>query len=45
MNVQNQNKIQVSNNQALVSIIICRYNRVNYLNTCITSIIGQTNHE
>ena len=45
MNVQNSKKIQVSNNQALVSIIICTYNRANYLNTCITSILAQTNHQ
>lgn len=43
--MQNQKKIQVSNNQALISIIICTYNRANYLNTCITSILAQTNQQ
>jgi glycosyltransferase involved in cell wall biosynthesis len=45
MNVQNSKKIQVSNNQALVTIIICTYNRANYLNKCITSILAQTNQQ
>ncbi|WP_166965688.1 glycosyltransferase family 2 protein [Yeosuana marina] len=40
-----QKQIQVSNNQALVSIIICTYNRASYLNTCISSIIDQTNQQ
>lgn len=39
----NLNKIQISSYQPLVSIIICTYNRANYLNTCISSIIQQSN--
>ena len=40
-----QKKIQISNHQVLVSIIICTYNRANYLNSCIRSIINQTNKQ
>ncbi len=43
MNEEHQKNIQVSNNQALVSIIICTYNRANYLNKCIASILAQSN--
>ncbi len=45
MNASNQKTIKVSNDQALVSIIICTYNRANYLNKCITSILEQTNQQ
>lgn len=39
------NKIKASSVQPLVSIIICTYNRANYLNNCISSILKQTNKQ
>jgi glycosyltransferase involved in cell wall biosynthesis len=36
-------KLLLIDNPPLISIIICTYNRAEYLNTCINSIINQTN--
>lgn len=45
MNLQHQPPIKVTNRPILISIIICTYNRGNYLNTCISSILTQTNQD
>lgn len=45
MTENNPKRIIASNNQPVVSIIICTYNRANYLNNCISSILKQTNKQ
>lgn len=44
MNNSLYKKLLPQDNASRISIIICTYNRAEYLNTCINSIINQTNN-
>jgi glycosyltransferase involved in cell wall biosynthesis len=43
MNNSLYKKLLIKENPQIISIIICTYNRANYLNKCIESILAQTN--